>query len=42
MLGELPAAAEEGLEGDALRACLAANEALVHRAVLRRPLSILK
>jgi hypothetical protein len=32
-----PAAAEA-----ALRACLSANEALMHRAVLKRPLSVLK
>ena len=32
----------QGLPEETLVACLAANEALVHRAVLRRPLGILK
>lgn len=36
-----PAAALEGLQG-ARWACLAANEALLHRALYRRPMSLLK
>lgn len=50
VLGEtplLPAAAGgpadcEAAADAALTACLAANEALLHRAVLKRPLSVLK
>jgi hypothetical protein len=44
VLGEAPLAA--GVDADAadaaLASCLSANEALLHRAVLKRPLSVLK
>jgi diaminohydroxyphosphoribosylaminopyrimidine deaminase/5-amino-6-(5-phosphoribosylamino)uracil reductase len=44
ILGKAPVhpSASQGLAEETLLACLAANEALVHRAVLRRPLGILK
>lgn len=44
VLGDAPL--QPGVDADAadaaLRACLAANEGLMHRAVLKRPLSVLK
>lgn len=44
MLGDAPLA--PGVDADAadaaLLSCLSANEALLHRAVLKRPLSVLK
>lgn len=42
MLGEAQADCDEEDEQVSLAACLAANEPLLHRAVLHRPLSILK
>eukprot|EP00798_Chlamydomonas_sp_ICE-L_P030771 gene30771-35810_t len=42
VLGESFAACEEELENEAREACLLVNEPLLHRAALRRPLSILK
>lgn len=42
VLGEAPCSAPEQLREAALDACLAANEALLHRAVARRPLGLLK
>lgn len=42
VLGEAPCSAPEAQREAALDACLAANEALLHRAVTRRPLGLLK
>lgn len=42
VLGEAPCSAPAAAADAALDACLAANEALLHRAVLRRPLGLLK